>query len=79
MYLKVLSLKGIEYEGEAKSFNAKALDGEITVLDNHRPLITILKKGAAVIIEKNDSQKKIEINSGFLEMNSQNRLNVLID
>jgi len=79
MELKVLSLKGVEYEGEITSFNVQTTSGEITVLDHHRPLITILKKGRAIITNMENSKTELEINSGFLEVSPDNQINVLID
>ncbi len=79
MFTKIISLKGIEYEGEVKSFNVKTESGEITILDHHRPLITILKKGVAVITGEKNEKKEMSINSGFLEIDAHNHLNVLID
>jgi len=79
MFAKVISLKGIEYEGNITSLNIKTESGEITVLDHHRPLITILKKGTASIVGEKNEKKELEINSGFLEIDSRNHVNVLID
>jgi len=79
MTLKVFSLKGIEFQDEVSGFNVQTMDGEITILSHHHPIITILKKGTARIIKKDDSRMNLAINSGFLEMNPQNELNVLID
>lgn len=79
MFTKIISLKGIEHEGEIVSFNVKTESGEITILDHHRPLITILKKGRAVIIGEKNQKKEMEISGGFLEVDSKNRLNVLVD
>jgi len=79
MKLTVLSLKGVEFEGDVLGFNTKTLSGEITVLDHHRPLITILKKGPAWIIKEGGDRVRLDIKSGFLEMSQDNELNVLID
>ncbi|MBI2024307.1 hypothetical protein HYT00_02900 [Candidatus Giovannonibacteria bacterium] len=79
MKIKIFSLKGIEFEGEAKSFNVKTKVGEITVMDNHRPLITSLVKGVAKIGLAGEEIKEIEINSGFLEMDDNNNLSVLAE
>lgn len=79
MKLTIYSLKGIEFEGEAASFNAKTQMGEITVLDRHRPLITILEKGVAKIGLPDQSIKNFEIKSGFLEMDDGNNLSILKD
>ncbi|MEK7616092.1 MAG: F0F1 ATP synthase subunit epsilon [Patescibacteria group bacterium] len=79
MYLTVTSLKGIEYEGEIKSLNIKTTSGEITILDHHRPLVTVLEKGTAYIVDSKENKKTLEIKSGFLEVSPENKVNVLID
>ena len=78
MKLSIYSLKGVEFEGEAKGVNIKTTAGEITVLDNHLPLISVLEKGKAVIFEEK-GKKEIEIKGGFLEMDSRNMLTLLVD
>jgi len=79
MRLTIYSLKGIEFEGEVASFNTKTQNGEITVLDNHRPLITLLEEGTAKIGLSDSGVKNFEIKSGFLEMDDRNNLSVLAD
>lgn len=78
MKLSIYSLKGIEYEGEANGINLKTTDGEITVLDNHLPIISVLEKGKAVIFEETE-RREINIPGGFLEVASKNQVNLLID
>ena len=79
MKVKVISLKGVEFEGDAESFNVKTKIGEITVLNHHLPLVTLLDKGTAKIGLLEGGIKEIEINSGFLEMDDKNILTVLKD
>ena len=79
MQLTIYSLKGIEFQGEAEALNVKTQSGEITVLDNHRPLITLLKKGTAKIIKRGGNVEKIDINSGFLEVQPGSLVDALID
>lgn len=79
MKLKVLSLSGVEYEGEVESLNIKSSTGEITILNNHRPLITTIIKGVAEIKEAGGEKMQINVKSGFLEMRPGNELNVLVD
>jgi F0F1-type ATP synthase epsilon subunit len=78
MRARILSLKGIEYEGDVESFNVGTKIGEITILDDHHPLITILKPCKAHLVTLNDGSKDFIINSGFLEMNTNNELTVLV-
>ncbi len=52
MQLSIYSLKKVLFEGEATLLNCKTQMGEITVLDNHEPLIGVLKAGVMKVIEK---------------------------
>ena len=78
MKLKILSLKGTEFDGEAKGVNIKTTAGEITVLDNHLPLISVLEKGRAIIF-LDQGRQELFINSGFLEVEPCNRAMLLIN
>ena len=77
MKLSIISLKGVEFEGEVKSVNLKTTSGEITVLDNHRALITALAPGKATVITKEENTVSFEIRSGFLEVGEGNRATIL--
>ena len=77
MKLSIVSLKGIEFEGEAVSVNIKTTSGEITVLDNHQPLLTTLTAGQASIIKKDGEIFNINIESGFLEVGENNQATIL--
>ncbi len=79
MQLKVLSLKGIQYEGEVSAVNVKTTSGEITVLNHHLPLITVLAKGRLKIKDLQGKETVIPNDSGFLEVTKQNSINALID
>lgn len=79
MNLTIFSLKGIEFQEEVAGFNVKTQSGEITVLDNHRPLITLLKKGTAKIIKRDGAFIAKEINSGFLEVMRGSKVDALIN
>lgn len=68
MKLGIYSLKKVLFEGEARSINCKTAAGEITVLDNHRPFISILKEGIVKIIDKNGKEYYTSVSSGFLEV-----------
>ena len=78
MKLTIISLKKIEYNGEVVSVNVKTTSGEITVLDNHRPLLTALSSGQAVVVAENGNKSYFDINSGFLEMDDKNSVSILI-
>lgn len=77
MQLRVISLKGVQFDGDVSSVNLKTASGEITVLDNHRPLITELTKGQAVIIKEDGNKFDLNIESGFLEVGGGNQATIL--
>ena len=77
MKLSIITLQGIKFEGEVSSFNLKTTSGEITVLNNHRPLITQLAKGEAVIIKENGEKTNFDIEAGFLEVRENNQATIL--
>ena len=79
MYLKILSLKGIQYDGEVSSVNAKTTSGEITILNHHLPLITVLAKGRLRIKDAGGKEIIIPNSSGFLEVSKNNQASALID
>ena len=78
MQLQIISLKGVQYEGDIKSVNAKTTSGEITVLDHHLPLITVLTKGQLVVRDMSNKETVIHTESGFLEVKDDNQAVALI-
>lgn len=77
MKLSVISLSGIQFDGEVVLLNLKTTSGEITVLDNHRPLVTALKKGKATVIKEDGTKLNFDIESGFLEVSERNQATIL--
>ena len=79
MKLSVISLKGVEFDGEVTSLNLKTATGEITVLDKHRPLMTALVPGKANIIKKDGERTTLNIVSGFLEVGEASQITLLVN
>ncbi len=69
MKISVFSLKETIFYEEGISLNVKGIDGELTILPNHIPLITELTACDIKIIDKNNKEFIIPISSGFLEVN----------
>ena len=78
MQLSVYSLKKILFEGEAESLNLMTAAGEITVLDHHRPLVSALAPCTAKITDSGKEDHYLEISSGFLEVNSENQVRLIV-
>jgi len=65
------SLRAVDrvlFEGEIISVTAPGTSGELTILANHSPLITTLKKGIVKVrAEKGGNLQEFEISGGLLE------------
>ena len=79
MKLSVYSLKKTLFQGEAVSLNCQTASGEITILDNHRPLVSILKKGLLKILDQNQKEHYIPISSGFVEVGEDNNVRLITE
>jgi len=79
MKLSVYSLKNILFQGNASLLNCKTVTGEITVLDNHETLITVLSAGVIRIADENKKEQFFPIKSGFLEVRSDNEVRCIVE
>lgn len=79
MRLSIYSLRKTLFEGEAVSLNCRTASGEITVLDNHRPLVSILKKGLLKILDQNQKEHYIPVSSGFIEVSQDNNVRLITE
>ena len=79
MKLNVYSLQKVLFRGDATAVNCRTTSGEITILDHHRQLISVLTKGILKITKKGDEDTYIPIRSGFLEVRSGNEAKFLVE
>ncbi len=67
MHVVIAKVDEVLYEGEARSMTVPASGGEMTVLDEHMPLITTLKRGT-IIVRNGSEAKEIPVDGGVLEV-----------
>ena len=79
MKLSIYSLKKILFQGEARLLNCKTVMGEITVLDNHETLITVLCAGTIKIVDDKGNENFFPIKSGFLEVKENNEARCIVE
>ena len=79
MQVGVYSLEKVLYHGEAREVNCRTQNGEITILDHHEAMISILEKGVIKIISSENKEQYIPVISGFLEINSKNEAKLLVE
>ena len=73
----IASVGETTFDREAISITVPGASGEFTVLAHHEPIVSMLKKGVIMVKETGGEQKKIEIESGVIEV-SNNRVVVLL-
>jgi F-type H+-transporting ATPase subunit epsilon len=93
MILEIVSPEALLFSGEVSSITLPGVDGSFQMLNNHAPIVSILKQGTVKITAPNFSIKKevierfkkvndqnynLEINSGTIEM-KDNKVIVLAD
>jgi F-type H+-transporting ATPase subunit epsilon len=64
--VSVISPERVLFEGEATSVVAPAFDGEVGILTDHAPMMTLLGKGSLRL--DGSSGKRFEIEGGFLQV-----------
>ncbi len=64
------------FSGDALSVNVPGTEGEMTILANHEPLITMLKKGI-ITVRDGENAKTFSIEKGLLET-SNGQVTVLV-
>jgi len=77
MHLEIISPEKIIYKGEVDSVTLPGVVGLFTILNNHAPIISVLKKGV-VTYKSGENEENVEINSGFVE-SKQNVVSVCVE
>src|SRR6201999_192688 len=82
IHFQLVALTGTKFDGDAYEIILPTLDGEIGVLQDHMPLVSVATTGViAVRKESRDSDREREyfaISGGVIEV-SDNTLRVLVD
>ena len=76
-HFEIATPERVVYSDDVESVTVPTVDGEITVLAHHLPLVTVLKAGE-LVIKKGSDTHPYAISGGFLEMNGT-KLTVLAD
>ncbi|HEX3928715.1 MAG TPA: ATP synthase F1 subunit epsilon [Gemmatimonadales bacterium] len=77
MHVTVISPEAAVYEGEATAVTAPAFDGEVGILTNHAPLMTVLGNGV-LTVRGADTTRRFRVHGGFLQV-VRNNVRVLAE
>jgi len=69
--VSVISPESVLFEGEVSSVVAPAYDGEVGILTNHAPMMTLLGTGS-LRLGGNSADKRFNIEGGFLQVVDNN-------
>lgn len=75
---RIVTPERIVFEDEVEQVTMMTRDGEVTILPNHIPLVSILQAGE-LRYKKNGEEKIIAVSGGFAEVRTDNTLTVLAD
>lgn len=75
--VSVVSPERTLFEGEAQSIVAPAFDGELGILTNHAPMLTLLGTGT-LRLRATGGERAFQVAGGFLEV-SENRVRVVTE
>lgn len=78
--LNIVTPDGVVFTHRAIAVTVKTLDGPITIMANHMPIVTTLAIGPVTVTRVNDQglQNYIAVNGGILEF-SHNVCNIIAD
>jgi F-type H+-transporting ATPase subunit epsilon len=75
--VSVVSPERTLYEGQAESIVAPAFDGQVGILTNHAPMLTLLGTGE-LRLTSGGNTRTFTVSGGFLEV-ADNRVRVVTD
>ena len=78
MKVYIYSLRNPVYQRESVSVNLKTISGELTILDNHRPLIAPLAAGPIRVTDTKGKKEVIEATGGFVEVQPKGEVKILL-
>ena len=78
--LEIISAKGPIFVGECHMAVVPSVEGDIGIMKDHESVIAKLKEGKITIHDKQQNIiKEVEVQSGYAEMASADKLIVLLD
>jgi F-type H+-transporting ATPase subunit epsilon len=77
MQVTVISPEAAMFDGDADAVVAPAFDGEVGILPNHAPFMTLLGKGN-LVVRRGETTSRFFVQGGFLQV-VDNRVRVVAE
>ena len=68
MTIEIINPDETIFSGEADIVQLPGKDGSFEILNNHAPLISVLKEGKIKVVDKNKNTQLFEIQGGVIEV-----------
>ncbi|MCD4772511.1 MAG: ATP synthase F1 subunit epsilon [Bacteroidales bacterium] len=68
MRIEIITPDKTIFEGEVNLVQLPGVDGLFEILNNHAPLISVLKKGKIKVSDKNKKTQFFEVSGGVVEV-----------
>ena len=68
MIIEIINPDETIYSGEAELVQLPGKDGSFEILNNHAPLISVLKQGKIKIVDQSKNPQYFEIKGGVIEV-----------
>lgn len=79
MRLEIYSLQKSLFNAEILSVVCPTEAGEIAILPNHHPLISILKEGVVKVKDKEEKEHFFQVKSGFIEISPEHNVRLIVE
>lgn len=76
--IQIVTPERIVFEGDADSVSVMTEEGEITVLPNHIPLVSLLRAGE-MRLKNNGAESLLAVSTGVLEVKAGSKIIILAD
>lgn len=76
LQIELVSADRVVWSGEASQVNARTVEGELGVLPNHAPLLSLLAAGVVEIDPIEGDHFKVAVSDGFISV-ADNRVSIL--
>jgi F-type H+-transporting ATPase subunit epsilon len=74
--VRVVSADSVVWSGEASSVIARTVEGDIGILPNHEPVLSLLTPGGVEIIQPDGVRDVVAVDGGFMSV-AQGRVSVI--
>ena len=78
MTIEIVTPDTTIFTGEVSLAQLPGLDGSFEIMNNHAPLISVLRKGKIKLIDKENQTQFFEVNGGVVEV-QRNKILVLAE